>query len=180
MLGSLHWVEGELALDAGFFARCTLEDGLRAYFSELERLAESGDFDVLAHFDIVMRGAHRAFGPMDVDYKPFEQEIRRVPAHIVRRGKGLEVNTSGSGRAIGGLYPGVQILRSYRDEGGQIVILGSDANGSEQVGAPMEAAATALGTAGLSTLAVYQDRRPSSELPQQGRKGTPPSSFRRR
>jgi histidinol-phosphatase (PHP family) len=38
VLGSLHWVEGELALMGDYFASRTLEDGLRAYFAELALL----------------------------------------------------------------------------------------------------------------------------------------------
>ena len=150
-----------MALLAGFFANRTLEDGLRAYISELERLAESADFDVLAHFDVVHRGAYRASGLVEIDYGPFEEAIRRVLAHLVRRGKGLEVNTSSRWRGMGGLHPGVQVLQWYREEGGQIVILGSDAHSAEFVGASLEEAAAAVRTAGFDRLAVYEDRRPS-------------------
>jgi histidinol-phosphatase (PHP family) len=161
VLGSLHWVEGELALMGDYFASRTLEDGLRAYFAELALLAESADFDVLAHFDVVRRAAYMAFGLEEIDYRPFEEIIRRVLAHLVRRGRGLEVNTSSLRRRMGGLHPGLQILRWYREEGGQIVTLGSDAHRADSVGASLDEAAAAVRAAGFGKLAVYEDRKPS-------------------
>jgi histidinol-phosphatase (PHP family) len=105
VLGSLHWLQGKLVLEADFFAHRTLEDGLRAYFSELHELVASADFDVLAHFDVVRRGAYRAFGPIQLDYAAHEGVIRSILGQLVAPGKVLEVNSSGCWRGPGGLHP---------------------------------------------------------------------------
>ena len=52
---------------------------------------------------------------------------------LVRKGKGLEINTSGLDR-IGDFFPGREYLRRFRELGGEIVTVGSDAHTLNRVG----------------------------------------------
>ena len=121
VLGSLHWVDGWPAFDGQYVAEQTLEEGLRAYFEALARLAATADFDVLAHLDIVRRAIYHSFGLREVDYAPHEETIRRVLRSLVERGKGLEINTSNCRRGMGKPNPTLQVLRWYRELGGEIL-----------------------------------------------------------
>ena len=52
---------------------------------------------------------------------------------LVHKGKGLEVNTSGMD-ACGDYLPGLEYLRRFRELGGEIVTVGSDAHHANRVG----------------------------------------------
>lgn len=100
------------------------------YFEEL--LAVARDFDhycVLAHLDVMRR-----YDPQG-EY-PFEK-TRDVVAEILRtaigKGKGIELNTASWRYQLKDVQPCREILRLYRDLGGEILTLGSDAHRPERV-----------------------------------------------
>nr|HID13954.1 histidinol-phosphatase HisJ family protein [Anaerolineae bacterium] len=161
VLGSLHWVDGRLHCDERYFAGRTLDEGLRAYFEELAHLAAEADYDVLAHFDTVRRAAYRAFGLKRLDYAPYEETIRRILRTLVERGKGLEVNTVTYRRGMGDPSPPLQILRWYRELGGEIITIGSDAHKPDTIGSCLDVALEMAQAAGFSRLATFEKRRAS-------------------
>jgi len=159
VLGSLHWVDGRLHCDERFFAGYTLDEGLRVYFEELARLAAEADYDVLAHLDTVRRAAYRAFGLKALEYAPYEDAIRRVLRTLVERGKGLEMNTVTVRRGMGDPSPPLRVLRWYRELGGEILTLGSDAHVPGAVGSCFDMALEAARASGFTQLARFEKRR---------------------
>jgi len=159
VLGAVHWVDGRPDFDGRYFTGQTLAEGLRAYFEELVRLAAEADYDVLAHFDIVRRAAHRSFGPQMLDYAPYEETIRHILRTLVERGKGLEINTSTYRRGMGDPSPPLEVLRWYRELGGEILTLGSDAHTAGSVGSCLDVALEMAQTAGFTRLATFEKRQ---------------------
>lgn len=159
VLGSLHWVGGYPVFDGRYFAGRTLEEGLRAYFEELERLAVQADYDVLAHFDIVRRAAYGCFGLTALDYAPHEETIRRILRTLVERGKGLEINTATHRRGMGVPNPPLQVLRWYRELGGEVITFGSDAHTIGSIGSGFDVAREMAQAAGFTRLATFERRR---------------------
>jgi len=159
VLGSLHWVDGRLHCVGRYFAGRTLDEGLHAYFEELARLAAEADYDVLAHFDTIRRAAYRAFGLKVLDYIPYEETIRRTLRTLVERGKGLEVNTVTYRRGMGDPSPPLQVLRWYRELGGEILTFGSDAHTPDAIGSSFDVALEMAQTAGFTRLATFEKRR---------------------
>ena len=161
VLGSLHWVHGRPAFNGRYFKDQGLEKGLRAYFEDLACLVAGADFDVLAHFDIVRRAIYRVYGLRTLDYTSFEETIRRVLRTLVERGKGLEINTSNSHRGMGDPNPTPQVLRWYREEGGEILTVGSDAHVPDAVGLDYDRALDMARAAGFTRLARFEKRQVS-------------------
>lgn len=159
VLGSVHWVGDRPAFDEAFFDGLELEEGIALYFTELARLAADGDFDVLAHADFVRRAAYLRYGLCELDLTHHETQLRAIMQTLVERGKGLEVNTSTLRRGIGDPGPPVQILRWYREAGGQMVTIGSDAHRPGHVGTGFERALEMIREAGFEQLATFHRRR---------------------
>ena len=71
-------------------------------------------------------------------YFPFER-IRPVVAEILKTviadGKGIEINTSSHRYGLRDLTPSRDILRLYRDLGGEVITIGSDSHKKEHLGA---------------------------------------------
>ena len=159
VLGSLHWVDGRLHCDGRYFAGRTLDEGLRAYFEELACLAAEADYDVLAHLDTVRRAAYYAFGLQALDYAPYEETIRRILRTLVERGKGLEINTVTYRRGMGDPSPPLQVLRWYRELGGEILTFGSDAHTPDAIGSCSDVALEMAQAAGFTRLATFERRQ---------------------
>ena len=159
VLGSIHWAGGRPNWNGRYFINQTLEQGLRTYFEELAHLAAEADYDVLAHFDIVRRAAHHSFGLNTLDYRPYEDTIRRTLHTLVERGKGLEINTSAYRRGMGPPNPTLQVLRWYREEGGEVLTFGSDAHTADSVGSCFDVALEMAQTAGFTRLARFERRK---------------------
>ncbi len=159
VLGSLHFVNDLPSFSRRYFRDQTLEEGVASYFSALAALAVAGDFDVLAHFDIICRAAYRAFGAVIADYSPYEGLMRQVLRILIERGKGLEINTAIAYRRMGDLASTLQVLRWYREMGGDIITLGSDAHHPRDVGAGCDGALDLARSAGFDRLATYEGRQ---------------------
>ncbi len=159
VLGSLHWADGRPLFRSSFFDGLGLDGGIALYFEELARLAEEGEYDVLAHMDIVRRAAYRRYGLRELDLRPHEARVRRVLRVVAERGKGIEVNAAYVRKGIGDPGPSVQVLRWFREEGGRIVTLGSDAHRPEDVGRGLDRALEMVREAGFGRIAMFERRR---------------------
>jgi histidinol-phosphatase (PHP family) len=159
VLGSLHWVEGELISSASKFS-ASKDETFRSYFDEQLRMVLDGEFDILAHMDLIKRFSYQHYGPFQP--QPYEDEIRAVLQACIRRGIALEVNSGTLRRSVRECMPSSTILCWYAEEGGELVTLGSDAHEPEHVAYGFDACLGVLHRAGLHSLCGFEKRRPSN------------------
>ena len=133
---------------------------LDAYFAEELELAREADFDTLAHLTYPLRYIVGDYG-IPIDVSRYAGAIDEIFRTLVRREKALEVNTSGLRQKIGCLLPERDMLLRYRELGGRLVTLGSDAHKSADVGKGLEEGGAALRECGFTHYAVYRQRRPT-------------------
>jgi histidinol-phosphatase (PHP family) len=155
--GSLHWIGRRLVFDIRYFERPP-EEAFGLYFLELERMTRAGGFDILGHLDVVVRTGFEAYGSYDP--KIYEDLIRPVLGNCIERNIALEVNTSGMRRSAGILIPGREILGWYREMGGSLVTLGSDAHRPEHLALHLNVAVEALREAGFQHVIQFERRQP--------------------
>ncbi len=135
-----------------------LDQAYKAYFQQVLSLAERGDFDVLGHIDLIKRDA-REFGyPYDGPGR-YADLVRTALRALVERGKGIEVNTSPLSKGQPETCPSLEILRWYRELGGEILTMGSDAHRPEAVGAHFDTALEMVRAAGFTRLARFERRQ---------------------
>ncbi len=161
VLASLHWAADRPVFAPAFFDGWSLEQGVAHYLTELQQLAAEADYDVLAHLDVIRRGAFRRFGITDLDFTPHESQLRALLRSVADRGKGIEVNTSYVNLGMGSAGPSLDILRWFREEGGRIVTLGSDAHRPAFVGFGFAAALATICAAGFEGITTFDRRRPT-------------------
>jgi histidinol-phosphatase (PHP family) len=140
-----------------YYSTHTQRESYRPYFEELWRAVRSGLGNVLGHFDLVKRygAAHYgAFDPADL-----EQEIRAVLHVAAATGMALEINTSGLRQAPGETYPGLQVLHWFRQEGGRLVTIGSDAHQAADLAAGTGQALELARAAGLAVVTSFHHRQ---------------------
>jgi histidinol-phosphatase (PHP family) len=145
VLGSLHAIDIGGALeyvDDSLFEDLGAQPLMRQYFTEMLQLVEgSSAFGVLAHCDFPRRyWPDDAAGPFRE--QDFEEEYRAVFRALASSGRALEVNTRSP-------LASVELVRWWREEGGDAVSFGSDAHQPYRVGARFALAADIVTAAGF-------------------------------
>lgn len=159
VIGSSHVVHGKDPYYSAYYeGRPEAAAYLEYFTSILENLQAGADFDVYGHLDYVVRyGPNKNAGYSYGQYAPVIDEILRT---LIAEGKGIEVNTGGLAHGLGHPNPTEDILRRYRELGGEILTVGSDAHTPERVGADFARLPAILRSAGFSYYTVFEGRKP--------------------
>lgn len=160
VIGSIH----NLSMDAGgtdfyFLNYQTQEDcytTLDNYFTSMAALVKiSGSYDVLGHVIYPLR--YMAGVPGEpVTLERYWEQLRGIFTAVANAGRGIELNTY-CGRTLEEWIP---VLKLYRDCGGEIVTIGSDAHSPVSIGKGIQAGQELLKAAGFRYQAVYRWRIP--------------------
>lgn len=133
VLGSVHFADGLDIYYAPYWEGKTQHQAERRYLENILACVQAHqDFHVLGHLTYIAKAwSNPAKRPVPYgDNREVADEILRI---LVQKGKGLEINTSGVD-VSGDYLPGAVYLRRFRELGGQIVTVGSDAHDAARVG----------------------------------------------
>lgn len=130
-----------------------------AHYREMLVMAQTGDFDSLAHLTYPFRYLAN-FPELTVDKNQFDDIIDEILKAVVARGKALEINTSGLRQKIGETLPGKKFLTRYRELGGELLTIGSDAHLPGDLGAGVEQGYALAQACGFTHIAYYRQRKP--------------------
>lgn len=129
----------------------------RRYYEEILNVAKQyDDFSVLGHLDMIRRYDQAGDYPFD-QVKDVVAEILRI---VIAKGKGIEVNTSCYRYQLPDLTPSREILRLYRELGGEIVTIGSDAHTASWVGWEAQGTQAELARMGFDAVYTFEGMKP--------------------
>ena len=133
VIGSVHLVDGMDVYLEPFWQGRTVEEAVRIHLEETLRAVQvHRDYDVLGHLTYIAKARGNPNHAL-VRYEDHRERIDAILSELVRRDKGLEVNTSGIDRC-GGPLPTMDIVHRFHELGGRIVTVGSDAHDAARVG----------------------------------------------
>ena len=140
-------------------------DKITAYKRYLETLYDSVmDDNLIEHYDCISHIGYIAkcnhYEDNTFPYQLFPELFDKILSEIIKRGKGIEVNTSGIDRA-GHVLPHPEIIRRYRELGGRIITIGSDSHKPENVGAHIKDAIDIIAKAGFTEITLFKNREPN-------------------
>ena len=129
----------------------------RGYYQELLLVIQSyHDYSVLAHLDLIVRYDRKGAYPF--------RKVRDIVAEILRTaiddGKGIELNTSSWRYGLNDTQPCREILELYRELGGEILTLGSDAHTPDYVGAHVDEGREILRSLGFRRFCTFEKMKP--------------------
>ncbi|HHV39036.1 MAG TPA: histidinol-phosphatase HisJ family protein [Tepidimicrobium sp.] len=133
-------------------------EALNIYYDYLYNCLEKFDnYDVVGHIDYI----DRYFEDFSLipDFKEYSSNIENILKIIIEKGKGLEVNTAGMRYKLGYYNPKAEILKLYKELGGEIVTIGSDAHNPEHIGYHYREAEKMLRDLGFKYTYIYRDRK---------------------
>lgn len=136
-LCSIHEIDDTEFWTYDFQKGKTQEAYNHAYYEEMRKVVERFDgYSVLAHVDLIAR-----YDPAGVyPFRKIRPYLEKIFAHIIRKGKGIELNTSSWRYKLEDTTPSRDILRLYREMGGRILTIGSDAHAPDRIGEHLDRA----------------------------------------
>ena len=158
VIASSHLVNGKDPYVEGYFD-IGEKQGIDLYFQSIaENIKAFKNFDVYGHLDYVVRYVPSGVKTYNVnDYKDIIDEILKL---LTDNGKGLEINTSGIKYGLGFAHPHIEILKRYRQLGGEIITVGADAHKPEHIAYSFNEVDDILKSAGFNYYSYFKDRRP--------------------
>lgn len=158
IIGSSHVVNHMDPYYPEFFARRDEDAAYMEYFeSVLENINSDVDFDVYGHIDYVVR-----YGPNKnafYTYEKFKDIIDEILTQLISKGKGIEVNTGGFKYGLGHPNPTEDIIKRYRELGGEIITMGADAHVPEYVAYEFDKTAQIIKNCGFKYYTVFKNRK---------------------
>ena len=133
VIGSVHMVEGVDPYKARYWTGLSEREAFEKYLRQVLICVRAHDgYDVLGHINYVCKSPNSpTHAPLRyADYADLCDEIMRT---LAEKGKGMEINTSGFDR-VGAFLPDRDFLLRFKELGGEIVTVGSDAHNAACVG----------------------------------------------
>ena len=156
---STHIVDGMDPYYPSYFEKYGEENGYRRYFEViLEALRGYTDFDVYGHLDYCVRygpNKNKYYDP--ADYRDLFEEILKI---IIESGRGIEINTGSLYRGLDVPHPHFELLKLYKELGGEIITVGSDAHTPDRIGYGFDVARDLLLAAGFTHYTTFKNRKP--------------------
>lgn len=162
VLGSIHNLKGkpdfyDIKYNDEEFSRKLID----AYMDELLELADTDCFDVMAHIGYPIRYTRRAGLNIDINTRTYGEKLTQILKRLIVNGKGIEINCSGfRNPLVGGTIPTVDVLKLYKDLGGEIITVGSDAHKVKHAGSGLREGFDILRDLGYKYVTVFEKRKP--------------------
>lgn len=128
-------------------------------FAQTYDMCKWGKFDVLGHLTYPLRYICGEYG-ISVDMKRYGDIIREIFCTLIHSGKGIEINTSGLRQKYGLTFPTLDYIKLYRELGGEIITLGSDAHCAADIGKGIFEGAELAKAAGFKYISYFKERKP--------------------
>lgn len=129
----------------------------RGYYTNLLEIVKSFDgFSVIGHLDVIKR--YDKAGVLDDEI--CIDLIRELLVEVIRKGKGIELNTSSFRYGMNDLMPSSTILKLYKELGGRIITIGSDAHNLANLGEHMDLVKEKLKELGFEEFCTFDQMNP--------------------
>lgn len=150
---SMHATDRKNLHRGDFFEHRTPEEAYEIYYNELLHcIKEFDSYSILGHLDLVKR-----YKKLDSE-RNFHEIIEQIFKTIIPQGKGIELNTSGFAYGLGSAMPSVDIVKLYRDCGGEVITVGSDAHEGYQIAHRLKEMYEMLNSCGFKYIATFTNK----------------------
>jgi len=154
IIGSIHFIDNwefGSSKEISVYKKWDIYKLYQIYFTLLQKLAESGLFNIIGHADII-----KIFG-----FRPKENitDILKDTVEIFKRSKVcIEVNTNGLNKPCKETYPSEKFLKMCFDSEVPIT-LGSDAHKPKDVGQHFDKAISLIKKIGYERISIFENRK---------------------
>lgn len=144
---SLHYKE--------IFEGRTVEQAFELYYTEfLHCIKNFKQFNVLGHVDLIKRYTDQPSTDL------FHDALGEIFKEIIPDGKGIELNTSGVRYGLSHALPSDDVLTLYKQCGGEIITLGSDAHRESDIAFQFKESLERLQAIGFKYVTTFDKQQP--------------------
>ncbi|MGL5641614.1 MAG: histidinol-phosphatase HisJ family protein [Paraclostridium sp.] len=156
---SMHAIDKIDLYNGTFFNDKTQIQAYENYYETLYNIVKNyNDYSVLGHLDLVKRyGGFKS----ELDDKLFYDILEAILKEAIYKGKGIEINTSCFRYGLKDLTPSTNILKMYKDLGGEIITTGSDSHIPDQVAYNFDYIYNKLNELGFKYVSKFDSMKPS-------------------
>ncbi|MFD1038293.1 histidinol-phosphatase HisJ family protein [Virgibacillus byunsanensis] len=156
IIGSMHTTEGKDLHSGEFFQNKTVEEAYLSYYEELlSCVKQFNQYNILGHIDLVKRYSAKKSN------NDFHDILMSIFEEIIPKGKGIELNTSGYRYGLESGMPSVDILKRYRECGGEIITIGSDSHIDSTLAYRFKDGLELLEAIGFNYIATFDKQKPT-------------------
>lgn len=127
-----------------------------SYLEDVLRLARWGRFSVLGHLTLPLRYMNENLGEQ-MTFDGYYDQCREIFRALIESGCGIECNTNRGNVPL----PDAPLLKLYRETGGEIITIGSDAHSAEYVGCCVRETQALLRTCGFRYFCTFEGGKPT-------------------
>lgn len=159
IVGSSHMVHGVDPYYAHYWEGISVSEAVVLYLeSILENIGCCNNYDVYGHLDYIIRYIPKTERPLSPHaHMELYEAILKA---LIERGKGIEINTSGWKYSHAQPHPSLDILKRYRQLGGEILTIGSDAHYPKDLAYDFCKVPDLLEAAGFRYFTYFRKRKP--------------------
>ena len=159
VIGSMHVFDKMDPYYGKYFQGRSDKEAYRAAFAEtLETVKKIHDFDVLGHIDYVVRYGTKQ--EEEYSYEENKDVIDEILKHLILNGKGIELNTAGFKYGLSFCHPYPEIIKRYKELGGEIITIGSDGHKPEHIAYDFGKVKDILLACGVEYYTEFKGRKP--------------------
>ena len=119
------------------------------------------DYNVYGHLDYILRYGPCSKKLSEINIKKYLEIAEAILINIIRNGKGIEINTGSLYRGMDYCHPHPEILKMYKELGGEILTFGSDAHDSSHIGYGFKDATILAQSLGFRGYHTFKDMKPT-------------------
>ncbi len=161
IIGSSHCVRGMDISDKKIFEMYKKDEVHRMYFEEiLKNIDIFPEISVYGHLDFVNRYGRSVYE----DYKKIDLNLHKdiidnILKKLIEKNIGIEINTSALRYGLRDFHPCKNILERYKELGGKIITMGSDAHRATDIMRDFDEARNLLKKLGFEKFSTFEKRK---------------------
>ena len=124
---------------------------------ELSDLVAFDGISTVAHITYIHR--YMMHDGVDFDFRPYHGDFRELFGKIISKGLALELNTSELLKT-GIMMPNAELLKLYRDCGGELITVGTDSHRADDAGQNIADGYELLRSIGFRYVTTFREKKP--------------------
>lgn len=161
IIGSFHCIKGMNVAGRKFFEKYSKDEAHRMYFEEiLETIKLFPRINVCGHLDFINRygkAFHNDY--REINFELHKEIIDQIFIKLIKKNIGIELNTSGLRYGLKDFHPCRRNLERYKELGGKIITMGSDAHKASDIMKDFDKAREELKEIGFEKFCTFEKRK---------------------
>jgi histidinol-phosphatase (PHP family) len=159
VLASVHILDGVDPAIGEYYKDKSKHEAYELYLKEIYQMIKSfKSFDMVGHFEYIIRYA--SYGDRMLRYTDHKDILDAILSELVKQGRGFELNTGTYRKLLPDVDYDFEVLKRYRQLGGELICLGSDAHRPENIAFKFDYYSQMLRDAGFKYTVHFEKRKP--------------------